>query len=452
MSCDPGRVAAGENWVVRASGLTKTYRIFPKPVDRFRQALWGRHRRFYREFEALRNVDVEVQRGEVVGVIGRNGSGKSTLLRLICGTTRASTGQVELRGRVAPILSLGVGFNPDSTGLENARIGAIILGVAESELAERMERIRSFADLGSFFEDPIRTYSSGMQARLAFSVAACIQPDLLVLDEILAVGDEAFARKCFDRIEELRSNGTGILLVSHSAPRIVELCDRVLLLEGGEEIFWGDPKLGVSYYQRLLYSTGKDRVALREEIAARERETRAACPRSREVVGSSGPVPKSHYDPKLVPRTTVEYGSRSAKIADLMLRAPGGEPANVLAEGGLYYFTYRVEFAEAARGVRFGMMVKLMTGFELAGQTSHPPGDGMEIPAGAVVSVRFPFRARLRPGTYFANAGVLGWTEEGEGYLHRILDAVMFRVERGSPSRVTGEVDLTEGTAEVSVK
>ena len=432
--------------MVRAAGLSKVYRIFPKPVDRFRQALWGRRRRFYREFEALRDVDIEVRRGQVVGIIGRNGSGKSTLLRLICGTTRASAGRVEVRGRIAPILSLGIGFNPDSTGRENARIGAIILGVGERELAERMEAIRSFADLGSFFEDPIRTYSSGMQARLSFAVATCIQPDLLVLDEILAVGDEAFARKCFDRIDELRRAGSGILLVSHSAPRIVELCDRVLLLDGGESVFWGDPKVGVSYYQRLLYSTEADRAALRREIAAQARDTRGTAIAAAHVARP----PQTLYDPKLVPRTTVEYGSRGARIGDVMIRTSGGERTNVLAAGELYFFTYRVAFAEAARRVRFGMMVKLVTGFELGGQASHLPGEGIDLAAGAAVSVRFPFRARLRPGVYFANAGVLGWKDERESYLHRILDATMFRVERGAPSRVTGEVDLSEGAAEVT--
>lgn len=448
MSCDSGPALSGDESVVRAAGLTKIYRIFPKPVDRFRQVLWGGRRRFYREFEALRDVDVEVRRGQVVGIIGRNGSGKSTLLRLICGTTRASSGRVEVRGRIAPILSLGIGFNPDSTGRENARIGAIILGVGERELAERMEVIRSFADLGSFFEDPIRTYSSGMQARLSFAVATCVQPDLLVLDEILAVGDEAFARKCFDRIDELRRSGTAILLVSHSAPRIVELCDQVLLLDGGRSVFWGDPKVGVSYYQRLLYSTEADRAALRREIAAGAREPQP--PGAESAAAHVARGPQTLYDPKLVPRTTVEYGSRGARIGDVMIRTSAGERTNVLAAGGLYFFTYRVAFAQTARRVRFGMMVKLVTGFELGGQTSHPPGGGMDLSAGATVSVRFPFRARLRPGVYFANAGVLGWKDERENYLHRILDATMFRVERGSPSRATGEVDLTEGAAEVT--
>ncbi len=432
---------------IEARGLTKAYRVFAHPSDRLKQMLWPGDRRFYREFLAVRGVDLEIARGETVGIVGRNGSGKSTLLRMLCGTIAPSAGTLSVHGRIAPILTLGAGFNPDFTGRENAVMNAAILGLSETTVRERLDSIAAFADIGTFFDQPVRSYSSGMHARLAFAVAIHADPDLLVVDEVLAVGDEAFNRKCFARIEEIKRNGATILFVSHSPGLVVELCDRALLMEAGERLLTSDPKTVIARYHRLLYAARTSVDGVREEIRRLDRgeEERPAVPgRGARRAPAASETRHARYDPLLVPESTVEYTPQGARIRNPRILDARGERVNVLAPGETYQYAYEVEFDSDAFHVRFGMMIKLVTGFELGGQSSHPPRAGIEhVAAGAVASVRFSFQTLLTPGVYFLNAGVLGIRDDEAGYLHRILDAAIFRVEATGPDRVTGTVDLS---------
>ena len=249
MSSDGERTIA-----IDASGLGKSYAVYARPQDRLAELLFGRWRRFHRDFHAVSDVDLRVYRGETVGVIGRNGSGKSTLLKMICGILAPSSGTLAVHGHVAPILALGVGFHPDFSGRENVRMNAAVLGMPSEVLAERLDSIVAFADIGEFFDQPVRSYSSGMVSRLAFAVAIHSDPDILVVDEILAVGDEAFSRKCFSRIEQLKQQGSTILFVSHASNLVVQLCDRAILMEAGRRVLTGDPKTVVSLYHKLLYA------------------------------------------------------------------------------------------------------------------------------------------------------------------------------------------------------
>jgi lipopolysaccharide transport system ATP-binding protein len=189
---------------IRLRSVGKVYHIYDKPHDRLKQMLWPGRRRFHREFHALRGVDLEIYRGETVGVVGRNGSGKSTLLKLISGILQPTEGEIEVHGLVAPLLTIGGGFNPEFTGRENVFVNASILGLERHEIEERLDEIIRFADIGAFFDQPVRSYSSGMYSRLAFAVVIHSDPDILIVDEVLAVGDEAFSRKCFSRIEAIK--------------------------------------------------------------------------------------------------------------------------------------------------------------------------------------------------------------------------------------------------------
>jgi len=438
---------------IEARGLSKVYPIYARPQDRLKQLIWRRRRRFFREFHAVRGVDLEVFRGETVGVVGRNGSGKSTLLKLICGILQPSAGELAVHGHVAPILALGVGFNPDFTGRENVHMNAAVLGLSAEALAERLDAIVEFADIGEFFDQPVRSYSSGMCSRLAFAVAIHAEPEILVIDEILAVGDEAFSRKCFARIEKLKSQGSTILFVSHASNLVVQLCDRAILLEGGERVLTADPKTVVSYYHRLLYAVPERRPGVLREIraldAGKPPEPECGDPAPARVERSGV---QAAFDARLRPLSTVEYEPRGARIRAPRIVDARGRSVNVLRAGDSYWYTYDVEFLEPAFGVRFGMMVKLVTGLELAGQSSHPWGHGLEfVSAGSRARVRFSFQLLLVPGTYFLNAGVLGLRGDGEEYLHRILDAVMFRVEPDGRSHITGQVDLS-GSQAVAVE
>ena len=215
---------------ISVADVSKRYQIYDAPSDRLKQMLTRARKQYFREFSALKNISFEVRKGETVGIIGRNGSGKSTLLQIICGTLNPTGGTLHTRGRIAALLELGAGFNPDFTGRENVYMNAAILGLSKLEIEQRFDDIAAFADIGEFIEQPVKSYSSGMSVRLAFAVAINVDAQILIIDEALSVGDELFQRKCFSRIEAIRAQGATILFVSHSGGTIIELCDRAILL------------------------------------------------------------------------------------------------------------------------------------------------------------------------------------------------------------------------------
>jgi lipopolysaccharide transport system ATP-binding protein len=214
---------------IKVQNLSKCYEIYDKPRDRLLQMLSRGKKKYCREFWALRDVSFEIRKGETVGIVGRNGSGKSTLLQILCGTLNPTSGTVETHGRIAALLELGSGFNPEFTGRENVYLNASILGLSKEEIDARYDAIIEFADIGDFINQPVKTYSSGMLVRLAFSVQAQVEPDILIVDEALAVGDAKFQARCFDRLKKLKENGTSILLVTHSSEQIVTHCDHAFL-------------------------------------------------------------------------------------------------------------------------------------------------------------------------------------------------------------------------------
>lgn len=237
---------------IRTHNLTKRYQLFDRPLDRLKQMLVRGRKQYYREFTALQDVSFELRHGEVLGLIGRNGAGKSTLLQLICGTLNPTSGQVQVHGRVAALLELGAGFNPEFSGRENIYLNASVLGLSKSEIDARYASIVEFAGIGDFIEQPVKTYSSGMYVRLAFSIATSVDPDILIVDEALSVGDGAFARKSFDRIMQLKAKGATILFCSHSIYHIEALCTRALWLDKGAVQMMGDPSSVAARYQNFL--------------------------------------------------------------------------------------------------------------------------------------------------------------------------------------------------------
>jgi lipopolysaccharide transport system ATP-binding protein len=239
--------------VIQARGLCKAYQIYQRPEDRLKQMLCLGRKKYYHEFWALRDVDLDVYRGETLGIIGANGAGKSTFLQIVCGVLQPTSGQIDIKGRVAALLELGAGFNPEFTGMENIHICASIMGMPDAQIRDKLDEIVSFADIGEFIEQPVKFYSSGMFTRLAFAIAMSANPEILVVDEILAVGDELFQSKCIRRFQEMKENGATILFVSHSANSILQLCDRALYLHKGQMGGLGDPRRVVASYQNALY-------------------------------------------------------------------------------------------------------------------------------------------------------------------------------------------------------
>lgn len=436
--------------VIQMGGVSKAFPIYSKPHHRLLQMLApGPKSRWFKEFKALHDVSISIGRGETVGIVGRNGSGKSTLLQLICGTLTPSSGTVEVHGRVAALLELGAGFNMDFTGRENVMLNGSILGLTRTEVERRFDAIAEFANIGEFMEQPVKTYSSGMYVRLAFAVAIHVNPDILIIDEALAVGDEAFQRKCFARIEAVRDAGATVLFVSHAASTVVDLCDRAILLDRGELLAVGAPKDIVSRYQRLLYAPEERVEALREELRsefAGVRQRPALMDDTPYHAASPAPagaaVPEDYLDPGLVPASVVVYENRGATIEDPHLKAADGRRVNVISQGKEYFYCYNVRVQREFDGVRCGMMIRTVTGIEIGGCVTSLPDEQLHADAGAMLKVRFRFRCLLAPGIYFLNAGVLARVGNEETFLDRRIDVAMFRVLHKEGRLATGSVDL----------
>lgn len=443
---------------IKVENLSKCYHIYDQPRDRLKQMILPRLQRavgiqpkqYYREFWALKDVTFEVKRGETVGIIGRNGSGKSTLLQMICGTLNPTSGNIQTNGRIAALLELGSGFNPEFTGRENVYLNAAVLGLTKEETDQRFDEIADFAEIGDFIEQPVKTYSSGMMVRLAFAVAINVEPQILVVDEALSVGDELFQRKCFSRIEAIRANGATILFVSHSGSQIVELCDLVILLDVGEKIAEGMPKKIVGQYQKLLYAPSDKRAMLREQMRQTDMkgddgDTDVSTPVTQDGMAPGETSLNEYYDPSLVPSSTIEYESHGAYISCAHIVDERGRQVNSLIAGNCYRYRYNVFFDRAACNVRFGMLIKTVSGLELGGaQSAISVKDSLAtVGAGTSYRVEFAFVAALNAGTYFLNAGVMGSTHGDDGYLHRLIDAAMFRVLPDNSRFVTGFMDFS---------
>lgn len=237
--------------MIRCVNVGKAFQIYAVYDHRLMQMLFGRFKKFYKDFWVLRDVSLEVRKGECIGIVGRNGSGKTTLLQMICGITLPTFGEITTRGRIAPVLALGSGFDQDLTGRENVLVGGAVLGLSRAKIIREMESIRQFSGIGEFFDRPVKFYSSGMYARLAFSICAHIDADILIVDEALSVGDEAFQAKCIKFIADFRDRGT-VIFVSHSMPQVMKLCDRVIWIDNGHVREVGDAKTITENYQAAL--------------------------------------------------------------------------------------------------------------------------------------------------------------------------------------------------------
>jgi lipopolysaccharide transport system ATP-binding protein len=436
---------------LRVENVTKIYRLYDKHVDRLKESINPFRKKYHRDFYALNNVSFEVKKGETVGIIGRNGSGKSTLLKIITGVLTPTSGGVMVHGTTAALLELGTGFNPELTGIENIYFSGTIMGFTKEDIDSKLDAILSFADIGDYVHQPVKTYSSGMYVRLAFAAAINVDPDILIVDEALSVGDERFQRKCFSRIEAIRSNGATILFVSHSGGTIIELCDQAVLMDAGEMLAIGAPKKIVGRYQKLLYAPADKQAAIREKI--RREDEHAVVPVStvkdlgreeRALIENTHEM-KESFDPNLKPISTIEYESHGVYIELPAVLNMAGEQVNNLIRSRTYRYVYTVKFAKNASNVRFGMLVKTTSGLELGGGSSaNSPRDALTyVEKGSIYRVEFSFKCALNPGVYFLNAGVLGDLAGSETFMHRWIDVAMFRVLPDEENLATGIVDFS---------
>jgi lipopolysaccharide transport system ATP-binding protein len=435
---------------IAVSNLSKTFHIYDKPRDRLLQMFAGRRKQYFREFWALNTVTFDIQKGETVGIVGRNGSGKSTLLQMICGTLNPTHGSIVTTGRIAALLELGSGFNPEFSGRENVYMNAAVLGLSRGETDAKFSEIEAFAEIGNFIDQPVKTYSSGMMVRLAFAVAINVDPQILIVDEALSVGDELFQRKCFARIEAIKKSGATILFVSHSGSTVIDLCDRAILLDSGEKLTEGSPKVVIGQYQKLLYAPADKVATIRAEVQAGSAAQLAPASKEHPAVSSAphrvvsiGEI-EEFFDPHLQSRSVLAYESHGVQIKQPEIYNLAGERVNCLNQGKTYRYSYHVEFIGPAETVRFGMMIKTLSGVELGGAASSASASDAitYVLAGSTVRAVFNFECNLNPGTYFLNSGVMGVVAGSETYLHRLLDACLFRVLPVSNNLATGVVDF----------
>jgi lipopolysaccharide transport system ATP-binding protein len=439
-----------DNIAIRVSSLSKVYHLYDSPRDRLKEALHPMRKKFHHDFYALKEISFEVEKGETIGIIGQNGSGKSTLLKILSNVLTPTGGSYLVNGKVSSLLELGTGFNPELTGIENVYFSGTLLGFTRMEMAAKMDDILSFADIGKFVRQPVKTYSTGMYVRLAFAVAISVDPDVLFVDETLSVGDELFQRKCFSHIEAMRSRGVTILFVSHSVGTIVELCDRAMLFDAGEKLISGNPKQIAGYYQKLLYAPADKKETIREQIRHKDKSYLSIKGSPKEHSDAftkpdeEAYVLKETFDPHLKPTSTIAYESHGVLIETPAIFTIGGEMVNNLIRGNIYRYSYKVHFITSADNVRFGMLIKTTTGLELGGGVSANStlNSLHHIEAGTSYQVEFRFHCTLNQGVYFLNAGVTGSVKGNDIYLHRLIDIAMFRVLPDTKNLATGIIDF----------
>jgi ABC-type polysaccharide/polyol phosphate transport system ATPase subunit len=332
--------------------LTKSYRLFGHPGDRIKQFFSLGLKQYHRKFTALNDVSFDIKKGETVGIIGRNGSGKSTLLQLICGILKPTSGTVQVTGRVSALLELGAGFNPEFTGRENVYFQGAIMGFTATQMEERFEAIASFAEIGEFIDQPVRTYSSGMFVRLAFAVAISVDPDILVVDEALSVGDGRFQLKCAAWLQKLRQKQVTVLLVSHDESVITSLCDKVIVLEGGRKIMDGEPRAMSAAYHQLLF--GNPGTADGTGQAASPQSPSTSPDDQRPSPGSS----------------SSRYGTGEANLVAWGIRDQHGRSCSTIESGTPFRLYMVLEFHSDVPDVSYGFVIKNRRGTTVWGVTS----------------------------------------------------------------------------------
>ena len=409
-------MSGSEAPAVRLRGLTKTYKLYHSPRDRLKEAFhpWGRQ--FHRPFNALNGIDLEIPPATTVGIIGRNGSGKSTLLQCICGIIPPTSGSVEVHGRIAALLELGAGFNPEFSGRDNLYINAAILGLSREQVEARIDDILAFADIGDFIDQPVRSYSSGMYVRLAFAVAIHVDPEILIVDEALAVGDIHFQARCFDRFHQFREQGVTVIFVTHDLNMVTRYCDTGYLLSHGQIVASGEPRSVVADYRKL--ETGHTTVTGGQPSL----ENQAA-----------HVFDRNPYETR--------YGNNRASISGGGLYDHEDNAVQVVHSGEVYRISFEVVFAETVKDPVFAFTIKDARGTEIAGTNTHfSRVETGEFSAGDRVRIDFEQAIPLSAGEYLLSFGCVSLAGGKLEIYDRRHDHIAFQVV--SRQAVVGIVDL----------
>lgn len=383
------------------------YKLYENPMDRLKESLGLTRKKRYKEHYALNNVSFQVKKGETVGIIGTNGSGKSTILKIITGVLNPTQGEVVVDGRISALLELGAGFNGEYSGIENVYLNGQMIGFSKEEIDAKLQDILDFADIGDFIHQPVKTYSSGMFVRLAFAVAINIEPEILIVDEALSVGDVFFQAKCYRKFEEFKEMGKTILFVSHDLSSIGKYCDRVVLLNKGEKLAEGDAKEMVNLYRRVLVNQydepGEQNTAQKE---------------TPEVQEEKSTKDQLNLNPKVL-----EYGSKLAEIQDFAIRDKSGMVTNVIEKGEEFSVDMKIHFHETIQEPIFAFTIKDLKGTEITGTNTMyentPVGTQK---AEETRRITFTQKMPLEAGEYMLCLGCTGYRDGDFTVFHRLYD------------------------------
>ena len=405
--------------IIEIKNLIKDYKMFSRKQDRLIEAVCPMIKR-HSDFRAMNNLDFVVKRGEVIGILGKNGAGKSTLLKMITGVTVPTSGEIKVNGKISSLLELGAAFNHDLTGIDNIYQHGQVMGMTKDEIEQKKEEIIEFADIGEHLYQPVKTYSSGMFARLAFACAINVDPDILIVDEVLSVGDMAFQLKCFKKFQEFKDKGKTILFVSHSVTDILKNCNRVIILENGSKTFDGDVKDGVELYKQII--TGN-----RSKVKKAQNENNVIEDLEEFVLENDPKSWKSHFNqnPNLI-----EYGNKKAEVIDYGIFDEKGEFLNVIDNENEIVLKSKIKFNENVDNPIFTMTIKDFNGIEIAGTNTMIekiyPG---RFEKGDIVEVEFKQKLPLAPNRYTLSFSCTRISAKGDlEVLNRKYEALLIEV------------------------
>ena len=409
-------------------------RTFPSPIKNiFDSRIKSK---LYNEFTALSNISLKIDKGSSYGIIGKNGAGKSTLLEIVSGTVKPTSGNIVVNGRISALLELGSGINPEFSGRENIFIYGMILGLSREFVTHSFEKIEEFADIGRFIDQPIKTYSSGMKMRLAFAVVSFLEPEILIIDEALAVGDDSFRRKCYARIDYLLKSGITFILVSHSSSNIIQLCNDAIWLHKGSMMLKGDAETVTNRYQQYTSRRSDPSIAqIREDL----KDESNSYPEQQ----NESPESKSFFSEGFLPESTIYYEEDGGQISSVQLLNSERKPVTHILNREKYTIKFKVVFSRAHNNVFFSFLLKTPTGVPIGGAVSHNPEQAIEtVEIGSEYIIDFTFESNLAHSTYFVNVGVKSFDHDKEYFVHRIIDVLSFRVLPVRESKVTSFVDF----------
>ena len=416
---------------IKVQGLTKIYHLYDKPQDRLIEALNPFRKSYHHDYYAMDNVNFEIKKGETVGIIGRNGAGKSTLLKMITGVLTPTSGHIETHGTIASLLELGAGFNPEMTGLENIFLNGTLMGFTREEMEPKVDAILEFADIGEFIYQPVKMYSSGMFARLAFSVSINVEPDILIVDEALSVGDMAFQMKCFKKFQDFQEQGRTILFVTHALDTVIRYCSRGIVIDAGHKVFEGTSKASVDTFKKVLSG----------DFYQKEKDTQA---KTALIVDETKLLKESYEKHQEIDM----YGNGKATIIDYGILDEKGNPSAIIDYNSEFTIVMKVKVSENISEPIFAFTLKDSRGLEITGtNTNMKYITTNTYEKDQILTVTFTQKANLQLGSYALSLGCVNLDETGIEVYNRIYDALLFNII-GS-TQMVGFFDLQ---SEIAIK